>query len=198
MGNAAFTRLRLFPTLCRRFSLRFDPRLRSVLPTHVRQNLPHFRSRERRVHTRPKGHVLYGRGTASRERKGVGRLERFPALLSHRPSPETPLRPRPRSVSKSSRLPTSESEGERLRQILRRVRPDRRPPPYSLILVLRVRQRTGWRIRAFGSLPVYSLPPSAAFTRDGVSSFYQTQRVKKESPPILILVLDPQRPIIFS
>jgi len=40
--------------------------------------------------------------------KGVGRLESFAALLSHRPAPKTPLRPRPRSVSKSSRLPTSE------------------------------------------------------------------------------------------
>jgi hypothetical protein len=51
VGNARLIGLRLFPTLCRRSSLRFDPRLRSVLPVHTWQNLPPFRSRERRVHT---------------------------------------------------------------------------------------------------------------------------------------------------
>ncbi len=52
---------------------------------------------------------------------------------------------------------------------------------FSLILVLRVRQRTGWRIRAYRLLRVYALPPSAAIRPRGVSSFYQNERVKKKS-----------------
>src|ERR1700730_9449460 len=77
------------------------------LPVHTRQTSLTFRSRERRVYTRPKGQVLYGNGF--RLSPGAGRrLKSFLALLSHLPFPKAPERQRPRSVFETFKTSASE------------------------------------------------------------------------------------------
>ena len=123
--------LRLFRTLYRNSSLHFDPRLRSVCPLQCGKPPSHFAHAKDGFTHGLKDMSFMAEAAASPERGG-GRLERFPALLNHRPSPETPLRPRPRSVSKSSRLPPSEFAGRASFDLLRRwPKACERPWPFS-------------------------------------------------------------------
>jgi hypothetical protein len=93
-----------------------------------------FRSRERRVHTQPKGQVSFSAREPLRA-AGSEDLRDFPPSLASAFPRSPPKRQRPRSGAKSSRLPTPECESERVRESSEDPGQSRAPSPDPLILV---------------------------------------------------------------